>query len=420
MSPEELIKAIDKCVRCGKCMSVCPVYKQTLEEGSVARGKIALLKADINGKTDLGKRMKDLLSHCLLCGACAEACAGGVEGDAIIHAGRTMAFGKGGLAKFQSMAAKDLLARGLGFQALWTVRNLFLKKIPEYSGLHFRFPLPGIDKNRWMPEPADNPFLKQASKVNLKKGSGPKIGLFVGCVGNFIRPQSSFSAIRLLQSAGAEIVIPPDQVCCGKPASGAGDDETGRYLAQRNLKAFADSGVDVVTTFCATCSEHLKEYKTLTGIDGGDRFSEKIKDFNETLVHVLDWKPSPEAPSSATPLNVFYHDPCHLRRKQGIYKEPRELLSKLPGIKLLGAEQEPICCGYGGVFNIWHYDLSIKIFNKRSESIVPHKPDVVATTCSGCWLQFKDGAFQLGDPYEVTPLVELLDQYGLPIRGRDV
>ena len=68
MNEQELKQALQKCVRCGRCLANCPVYKETMWEGSVARGKLSLLKAALANQEDLGGRMKDLLSHCLLCG----------------------------------------------------------------------------------------------------------------------------------------------------------------------------------------------------------------------------------------------------------------------------------------------------------------------------------------------------------------
>ena len=109
MKPEDLAAELEKCVRCGRCLSSCPVYRQTLWEGSAARGKLSLLRAELGGEADLGRRMKDLLSHCLLCGACAENCASGVEGDELIRAGRAMAMEGRGLSGLWGGAGAHLL-----------------------------------------------------------------------------------------------------------------------------------------------------------------------------------------------------------------------------------------------------------------------------------------------------------------------
>ena len=398
MSPEELKEALDKCVHCGRCLSVCPVYKKTCWEGSAARGKLALLEAELSGRADLGRRMKDLLSHCLLCGACAEVCANSVGGDELIREGRNLALKGGGLTRLTGLLARDLLSGGITARGLHKTQGLFLESIPRDSGLHFRFPLPGLHKERRLPRPADRPFLSGIDRPAPGPGSGPRVALFVGCVANYLRPAAAQAAVRLLEAAGARVFVPPDQVCCGKPAAGAGDEETTRFLAKKNLAAFNPREFDFVATYCATCSEQIKEYENKD-------LTDRVMDISQLLTGELKIKAPAER--EAEPLKVFYHDPCHLRRKQGIYKEPRQLIESLPGVELVGGDAAPVCCGYGGIFNLWHYGLSRDLFKTRAESIAPWKPDLVVTSCSGCWLQFEDGLQTLNCPQGVKPLVEL-------------
>ena len=98
---------------------------------------------------------------------------------------------------------------------------------------------------------------------------------------------------------------------------------------------------------------------------------------------------------------------------QGIYQQPRQLIESLPGVELVGGSDAPVCCGYGGIFNLWNYPLSRKLFRNRAEGITPHNPDLAITSCSGCWLQFQDGLNGLGNPFQALPLVELAAARGL-------
>ncbi|MBU2549049.1 MAG: (Fe-S)-binding protein [Proteobacteria bacterium] len=400
MTSNDLKSALEQCVRCGRCLSVCPVYGLTGWEGSAPRGKVALMRADLHGESGLADRMKDLLSHCVGCGACAEICASGVKTDELIQAGRSLALGEGGLARLQGMLGRDLLSRGPVARRLWQNRDVFLRRVPPDSGLNFRLPLPGFDPERWLPGPAERSFLETWEPAP-STGDGPTVALFVGCVANYLRPESARAAARLLQAAGARIVVPLDQVCCGKPAAGAGDLRTARYLAQKNMAVLNATAFDYVAAFCATCSHQLQTYPDLAG---------RVRDLSDLLVNVLKWKP---AAPPGRPLRVFYHDPCHLRRKQGVYREPRDLIESLPGVELVGADQAPVCCGYGGVFNLWHYDMSRRLFERRAETILPHQPDLAVTSCSGCWLQFQDGIHRTGAPFQAQPLVELLAERAL-------
>jgi len=414
MTPETLLAALNQCVRCGRCLAVCPVYRQTGWEGSVARGKLALLRAELAGEADLGRRMKDLLSHCLLCGACAEACASGVKADELIQAGRALALAGGGLNRLKSLLLRDLLARGLLARGLFKSRGLFLENVPPESGLHFRFPWPGLDRDRWLPPLAPKPFLADLPERHPQDSPGPRVALFVGCVSNYLRPQAARAAVRLLEAAGARVIIPPEQVCCGKPAAAAGDRDTALYLARKNLEVFNPADFDYLTAFCATCSAQLKEYPSFNQPDRPAAWSGRVLDFSELLIKILDWRPSARIePAPDGPLRVFFHDPCHLRRKQGVWQEPRRLVERLPGVQLVGADAPPVCCGSGGVFNLWHYALSLDLFRTRIEAVKPYDPDLVVTSCSGCLLQFEDGLRRLGRPWPITSLTELLAERGL-------
>lgn len=423
MNIKDLRPELDKCVSCGRCLGVCPVYQLTGHEGSVARGKLALLKAELDGPEDLHRRMKDLLSHCLLCGACSENCASGVKGDEIIQTGRAMALQGGGLNRLKSLLTRDILARGLGAKAALKAKSLFLKNVPPESGLHFRFPVPGLGEGRWLPGLAEKSFLEDIPDLSTNQGEaanqgkGPRIALFVGCVANFMRPQSARAAIDLLHAAGASVVVPTQQVCCGKPALGAGDLETARYLARKNMSVFNPDDFDFMATYCGTCSSQLKEYGAFLEDDKDKaqaaKLNGKVRDFTELLVNELNFKPDLSTGRTFEPLKVMYHDPCHLRRKQGIFKEPRQLIKDLPGVELVGEKEPAVCCGYGGIFNLWHYDKSQKLFQKRSESITPHQPDILTTNCSGCWLQFEDQTRRFEAPFRVMPLVELIRERGI-------
>jgi len=418
MTRDELTKALGRCVQCGQCLAKCPIYNITGREGSSARGKLALLKAELEGRADLASRMKDLLSNCLLCGACAEECSVGVKPDGLIQASRALAVKETGFSQVKRLLARDLMAQGLVSRLGVKNQALFLKRIPRESGLRLRFPVPGFDKDRALPPLAPRPFLSCLTRRETGDKSGPRIALFVGCLANYSRVQSARAAVELLTAAGARVLIPRLQLCCGKPALTAGDTATALYLARKNLKVFNPDDYDFLAAFCATCSEHLKGYDRLEGLDIPGDWTGKVRDISELLVNDLNWRPTASetgrnAGEQGVKLRVFYHDPCHLRRKQGIYLEPRALITSLPGVELVGGELPPACCGHGGLFNLWHYELSRRIMETRMEPVSDLKPDAYVTACSGCLLAFEDYARTEAPGREVLSLVELIAARGL-------
>jgi glycolate oxidase iron-sulfur subunit len=228
-------------------------------------------------------------------------------------------------------------------------------------------------------------------------------------------PRIAQSALDLFVRNGVSVYIPQEQKCCGLPAFGSGDDETPRAIARKNIEAFAGENLDLIIAHCASCAAMLKlDYPLLFGEDDPFRakamsFSKKVSDASLLLAKVLG--PRTQNPEPRTrPLRVTYHDPCHLRRKLGIFKEPRDLLQSSPGLEYVEMKDANRCCGQGGSFNVANYDLSLKILDRKTKAIEESEADIVTTTCSGCMLQLMDGIHQAGLKKEVRHLVEMVNQ----------
>jgi glycolate oxidase iron-sulfur subunit len=407
-----------RCVKCGNCLAQCPVYLETLEEPLAARGKMALVESLKEDDPEYTKRYYKILSQCLLCGTCAENCPNGVCGDEIIREARALLVGKKGLtlpkkAIFRYFLDTDRLMPLL-LKAGASLQHLFLERIPEESGLRLRFPMPFIDSKRYIPGLAPDPFLDIRSGWIRAEKETMRVGLFVGCVSNYMFPRVAQSALDLFVRNGISVYIPKEQKCCGLPAFGAGDDETPRSIARKNIEAFAGENLDQVVAHCASCAAMLKlDYPVLFGEDDPFRqkaraFAEKVSDATLFLSKVME-PPTADHRPPTKPVRVTYHDPCHLRRKLGIFKEPRELLKSTPGLEYVEMKDANRCCGQGGSFNVANYDLSLKILDRKTKAIEDSGAEIVTTTCSGCMLQLMDGIHQAGLKKEVRHLVEIID-----------
>jgi glycolate oxidase iron-sulfur subunit len=415
----ELMEQVHKCVKCGACMGQCPVYVETLEEPLVARGKISLIENIGDGEGDYNKRFSKILSQCLLCGTCSENCPNGVPADEIIRDVRSLLVKEKGLslpkrAIFQHLLDSTYLMPMLlkGGAAL---QNIFLKKIPEESGLLLRFPLPYLDERRFIPPLAKDFLLEiQSGWVRAEKEI-MRVGFFVGCVTNYLFPNIGKAILDIFPRRGISVFVPKNQYCCGLPAFGSGDEDSPQSLARKNIEAFKEEGLEKIVAPCASCAAMLKlDYPALYEESDPFRkdamaFAAKIADASQ----ILDRIPDPAAPKSAKSekkLKVTYHDPCHLRRKLGIYEEPRRVLKSLPGLEYVEMSEANRCCGQGGSFNVSNYDLSLKILDKKIQAIQETGADVVTTACSGCLLQLLDGIHQSGLKIEAKHLVEMVSQ----------
>jgi glycolate oxidase iron-sulfur subunit len=414
----QVVEEARQCVKCGNCMAQCPVYVETLEEPLVARGKLGLIEGVREEDSNFSKRFYKILSQCLLCGTCAENCPNGVRADEIIREARSLLVKEKGLSLPKKAIFKYLLdsERLMGFllKGGASLQSLFLKKIPKESGLHLRFPLPVLDQRRFIPPLATDSFLALHSGWVRAEKETQRVGLFVGCVSNYLFPRISRAALNLFLRHGVSVYIPESQRCCGLPAFGSGDEQTPLSLARRNIEAFEEEGLEKIVAPCASCASMLKlDYPLL--FEESDpfyaralAFSSKITDASQFLGPFLAQRSVGN--QGGKTLRITYHDPCQLRRKLGIFQEPRNLLKVLPDLEYVEMREANRCCGQGGSFNIANYDLSLKILGRKIEAIEETGADVVATACSGCLLQLMDGLHQRGLKKEVRHLVEMVDQ----------
>ncbi len=420
-------KDLNRCIRCGRCMSVCPVYQTTFSEADVARGRLALLEFVERDAEGWSKRLEEVLSRCLLCGACSQICAAKVQASRRIQGGRQhlLEAGKGNRSnnllirslREEALSGRILLKGGALLQAL------VCKKIPESSGLHLRFPVSFFAQRITVPSIAWNPFLKAYSHKRLKKKPGPRIGFFVGCGTNYLFPDVARALVRILEHMAAPVAVPTAQVCCGLPAYVSGDAKTARALAIKNIEAFRALDLDAVLTVCASCGSHMKHLPALFEDDpswqaAAVALAEKQRDAMAFLVerfgldaHLED-QGSGRTSRGIPSRRVAYHDPCHLRIGQGVTEAPRRLLRALPGVELVEASHPGQCCGHGGDFNLTHFDLSMRILDRRMDDFQRVKPDAIVTGCTACLLQLTEGISRnelVGKVQVCHPLV-LVDQ----------
>jgi glycolate oxidase iron-sulfur subunit len=414
-----------KCVKCGRCLSVCPIFREVRRETAVARGKLALAEAVAQGEVTFSKKTAELLNQCLLCGACAEECENEVDTPAVVLTARSTLATARGLSLGKRAALKLLLLSpfsGLFLKSGSLMQRALFRKIPAESGLRTRLRLPYIDKDRFLPRLSEVSFLEQVPTWTPAIRGGKSAAFFTGCFVNYMYPKIGHATVNVITRHGVSLFVPKDQQCCGLIALASGDGETAKKLLLRNLRVFDERAVDYVVTSCASCGYQLKKHLSdlLKGESEETRrkaaqFSAKVMDVTEFLVKVLKVPERYRATlqgANTSPVKVTYHDPCHLRRKQGVFTEPRLLLQRLPSCDLVEMGEPSQCCGSGGSFSVSYYDISKQIIKRKIEDIEATGAHIVATGCSGCLLQLKDGAHKAGLKAEVMHTVELVERYG--------
>lgn len=404
---------IHECVKCGACQAHCPAYRESRKEGSVARGKVALAAAILDGKTELDDGVEQDISMCLMCGSCVNKCPNRVPTNEIVGAMRRDITRKKGLSLIgkgvTSVIGSQMLLKALSKSGS-LLSALLLKKVPESSGLRLRFPL-GMMRDRTLPKvPFRNLFDMVPEFIQGDPGV-PVVGFFAGCSITYIYPQIGVAMVDLLRRMGYSVHIPRAQKCCGIPALSSGAGEVVEELAETNIAAFGRYDEERIITACASCHGGIGEYYATMKADY-EEFTDRIVDFSVFLNKAGLVDELASMPRWEKRTRVSYHDPCHLKT-QGITAEPRALLRALPNVDFVEMEGASLCCGLGGTFSVYHYEESKAIGARKIPGLLESGAEKIATACPGCIIQLQDSINHAGLHVSAVHILDLIrEAYG--------
>jgi L-lactate dehydrogenase complex protein LldE len=224
-----------------------------------------------------------------------------------------------------------------------------------------------------------------------------KVGLFVTCLVDLMRPRIGFAALKLLEDAGCEVIVPPSQTCCGQPGYNSGDRRAAQALAKKVIAEFADCPYVVVPS--GSCGgmikshypELLSEFRALK--PEVDRLTARTHELTEFLVNVLKL----EHVSSRFAGMVTYHDSCSGLREVGVKRQPRKLLKQVDGLTLHEMQAPEQCCGFGGTFAVKYSEISSRIAEQKCDDIRSTGADAVVLGDLGCMLNIEGCLRRKGD-----------------------
>jgi glycolate oxidase iron-sulfur subunit len=236
--------------------------------------------------------------------------------------------------------------------------------------------------------------------------------LFAGCVMSTALAEVDRATIRVLQRDGFSVTAPAAQGCCGALHAHGGDLPRALRLAQTNIAAFERTDGPIVVN-SAGCGAMLKDYAHHLRLDSqwADRaraFSARVRDLSEVLAD------RPPAAPNALNATVVYQDACHLLHAQRIGRQPRDLLRRIPGVKLAEIDEAGLCCGSAGVYNVTNPRESRRLQQRKLDHALAPDPAVIVTANPGCLLQLKSGLAERGSQVQVKHLAEVLDDASKP------
>lgn len=394
----------DDCIKCGKCKPVCTIFNVNQDETTSPRGFIDLLGAYKRDELELDKNAKDIFESCFLCTNCVDVCPNDLPTDMIIEQVRSDIAKKYGIAWYKRAfffllrhrKIMDLMAK-LG----WVFQTCGLKINHQSQGGKSRLNLPiEMIKDRTLPFADRKSFLNSYPEniINHKEEKEfKKVAIFIGCMGNYAYTNIGKSLLKILEKLEIDAFIPKKQKCCGAPAYFTGDFDTVDHLIKKNIEYFETfiDDVDAIIIPEATCSAMINtDWEHF--LHDQPAWKERAKKIAPKVQLATKWL---ESSTKLVELLrqqgkqmgeiVTYHDPCHAKKMQGVFKEPRNLIEQSYKIDEMSDPNE--CCGFGGVTmqsEKYHFAKAVGV--KKASMINQTKANVVSAECSACRMQITD------------------------------
>jgi glycolate oxidase iron-sulfur subunit len=425
----ELRALASDCVHCGFCLPACPTYQLWGEEMDSPRGRIHLITQIL----DTGEGSAAAATHfdrCLGCMACVPACPSGVRYDRLIEAARTWAGDEQGPAPrlLPPRSRRDRAMRAAIFATFPYPRRLRMLVAPlravQRTGLD-RLALRSSLLGRLAPEaaaalavapgPAGRTGRALPGRVPARGPRRAVVGMLTGCVQSVFFPVVNGATARVLAAEGCDVVIPPEQGCCGALSLHSGRRSEAAAFARRTVEEFERAGVDAIVVNAAGCGSAMKEYADLLADDPAwaeraAALAARVRDFSEFLVEL-----GPVAPRAELELSVAYHDACHLAHAQRITAQPRSLLRAIPGLKVSEIADGGTCCGSAGIYNLVQPAAAAELGARKAEAVRDTSAELLVSANPGCALQITRAL--AADEFEPLPMAHIAEVLDASIRG---
>jgi iron-sulfur cluster protein len=382
-----------KCVKCGACSNVCPVYEIVGGHvfGHIYVGGIGLvLTPFFHGDNNA----RDILGLCIGCRRCNEVCAAKIDIEGLILDLRERGVKiPGQKTLFGTLMRNRSLFHG-ALRAAYLAQKPFQGKDGRIR--HLPLVLASETGNRSLPPIAERPFrdlARDLEKIAPKESGGrERVLFFSGCLADFVFPEMCRDTVESLEMLGYSVHFPREQLCCGIPARYSGEMEVARDMARLNTGILMKERADFVVTICPTCTMSLKhDFQNLLEAEPeyhaqARELAGKVFNFAELAARKVTKSgiPGDDAP-------VTYHDACHLRRGCGVFREPRAVLEEIADRKVVEMDGSDTCCGFGGSYAFKYPEIAYEILKKKMEAIAATGVGTVAVDCPGCKMQIEGG-----------------------------
>lgn len=400
---EAMADAVQSCVHCGFCLAACPTYRVLGQEMDSPRGRIYLMKGVLEEAIDVAEAQPHI-DRCLGCMACVPACPSGVEYGDLLTSYRAM------VEKERKRPFLDTVARTLVCETLPYPNRFRLAVRTGKVGKLVQSGLPDQLGAMLGLLPERLPKRKPLPAVYPAQGARrARVALLTGCVQQVLAPEINWATLRVLAANGVETVIPKGQGCCGSIMMHIGEDERAQVLATNNLRTFPGDA-DAVVTNAAGCGSGMQEYGLLFA---GQPQEAQARAFAASVMDVtvfLDQLGLAGSPGLAAGTTAVYQDACHLRHAQGVMDAPRNLLRAIDNLQLVDLNDDGLCCGSAGTYNIEQPNIAHELGQMKAQSIIDTGAELIVSGNIGCMTQIRTHLAQRERPLPVLHTMQLLDK----------
>ena len=234
------------------------------------------------------------------------------------------------------------------------------------------------------------------------------IDLFIPCFIDQMFPETAWSIVKILEIAGVEINYNPKQTCCGQPAFNSGDIKNAKKLATKFINDFPNERPIVIPS--ASCAGYIKNHFNSLFKDDeeflseAERLSGNVIELTDFLVNKINFTQF----NSKFNHKVTYHDACSALREYGIKEEPRELLSKVKGLKLIEMEESDTCCGFGGTFMVKFVPISTAMVEQKVQNALNTGSEYIVSTEASCLINISSYIKKHNLPIKAIHIADVL------------
>jgi len=402
------------CIRCGACANVCPVYQTVGGHvfGHVYIGAIGIILTAFYHGLD---NAAELVKACIGCRSCVAVCPSNIDLEDIILHLREMVGDEEGIGSGKALVFRKIMQNRKLFHTMIKAASKLQKPVTRGERTIRHLPLFFSPLTQWRTLPAlADKALRDCFPHQVQKVAKPRyrVALFGGCANDFLYPELGLDLIKVMNALNVEVFYPPEQNCCGIPATYSGEKETAVALAKQNIAALLADNPDYVLTTCPTCATAL-QHNFVEYLKDNPAWAQRAEQLAKITVDaasfVLNQLDGAELfAAGAKREKITYHDSCHLKRGVGVWQQTRQLIERC-GYELVEMNHADRCCGFGGSYSLTsHPDIAKKILQDKVADIVASGASCVAMDCPGCIMQIRGGLEKAVAPVRAQHTIELL------------